>query len=79
MSKASEWAASIDPRDRQIADAAMVFEAAGAVAAVFSWPGHEPRLSFVAQSSRYSQPTLTAAEALALARWILDTFGEEGS
>ena len=76
VSKASEWAESIDldPRD----DAAVVYTAAGAVAAVFSWPGHEPRLSFVERDG-YSHPTFRAAEALALARWILDVFGEEGS
>lgn len=76
MSKASEWVVRIngssppteDPKD-------LTFRGLGATAAVTAWPVTIARLSFYTNKG-YSFPTFTANEALALAAWILETFGE---
>jgi hypothetical protein len=76
VSKASEWARTVDSQ-RPIGslETDLIFDGAGATALVTSWPVFGERLTIL-RVGGYSHPTFTSAEALELARWILDTFGE---
>lgn len=70
MSKASEWAALEKHMRFQISDRqeARAVEAGGVILTSYNSAGNTS-----------GQLALTASEALALARWLVDTFGEPAS
>ena len=73
MSKASEWAKTINDKPTVRLD--MVFEAEHASAMPVAYPGGRVGLSVRGDGGGMS-PHFSAREALALADWIIDTFGE---
>lgn len=80
MSKASEWAATLDDPHPMLAMAdGLQFWAPGAMLGVTAWPVGEARLTVYHTNSGYSHPTMTANEAIAAARWILATFDEDAA
>lgn len=79
MSRASEWAETVDFRGEPYPVATLaegfVFDGSTGTALVIALPEHGAALTILGVAGK--RPTFKADEALALARLILDVFGDE--
>jgi hypothetical protein len=77
VSKASEWAKAVDLATWLPTIGGASWHTTDCAATVVLWPERRVGLSIrCPHNSTYNYTHLDAAEAIAFARWILDTLGE---